>query len=40
MLLCFAGAHLQDVLLLDRRFHFEKDQVLLLSAKNEGSIIE
>ncbi len=40
MLLCFAGAHLQDVLLPDRRFDFQKGQVLLMSVKSEGSMIE
>ncbi len=40
MLLCFAGAHLQDVLLLEHRFHSQKGQVLLASVKSEGSMIE
>ncbi len=41
MLLCFAGAHLQDVLLLDRRFCCIQGQVLLVSMKSEkGSMIE
>jgi hypothetical protein len=40
MLLCFAGAHFQDVLLLEYRCDIQKDQVLLVSVKNEGSIIE
>ncbi len=40
MLLCFVGAHLQDVLLLEHRFDFEKGQVLLVSIKSEGSMIE
>ncbi len=40
MLLCFAGAHLQDVLLLDRRFYWIEGQVLLVSVKSEGSMIE
>ncbi len=40
MLLCCAGAHLQDVLLLQHRFDFEKGPILLVSVKSEGSIIE
>ncbi len=40
MLLCFAGAHLQDVLLLDRRFDCHKGEVLLVSVKNEELLIE
>ncbi len=40
ILLCFSGAHLQDVLLLDRRFHFQKGQVLLVSVKNEESMVK
>ncbi len=40
VLLCFAGAHLQDVLLLEHRFYFQKGQVLLVSVKSEGSMIE
>ncbi len=40
MLLCFAGAHLQDVLLLDGRLHCIEGQVLLVSVKSEGSMIE
>ncbi len=40
MLLCFAEAHLKDVLLLGRRFHFHKGKVLLVSVKSEGSMIE
>ncbi len=40
VLLCFAGAHLQDVLLLDHRFHSSQGQVLLASVKSEGSMIE
>ncbi len=40
LLLCFAGAHLQNVLLLDRRFDFQKGLVLLVSVKSEGSMIE
>jgi hypothetical protein len=37
---CFAGAHVQDVLLLDPRFHCYQGQVLLVSMKSEGSMIE
>ncbi len=40
MLLCFAGAHLQDVLLLEHRFDCYKGEVLLVSVKSEGSMIE
>jgi hypothetical protein len=40
ILLCFSGAHLQDVLLLDRRFDFQKVEVLLVSVKSEGSMIK
>jgi hypothetical protein len=40
MLLCFAEAHLQDVLHLDRRFDFEKGKVLLVSVKSDGSMME
>ncbi len=40
ILLRFAGAHLQDVLLLDRRFQCHKDEVLLVSVKSDGRIIE
>ncbi len=40
MLLCFAGAHLQEVVLLDRRFYFFQGQVLLVSVKSEESMIE
>ncbi len=40
MLLCFAGAHLQDVLLLDHRFHSIEGEVLLVSVKIEGLMIE
>jgi hypothetical protein len=40
VLLCFAGSHLQDVLLLHHRFDFQKGQVLLVSVKSEGSVIE
>ncbi len=40
VLLCFAGAHLQNVLLLDRRFHSSQGEVLLVSVKSEGSMIE
>ncbi len=40
ILLCFAGAHLQDVLLLEHRFDLQKGQVLLVSMKSERSMIE
>ncbi len=40
MLLCFAGAHLQNVLLLEHRFHSIQGEVLLVSVKSEESIIE
>ncbi len=40
MLLCCAGAHLQDVLLLEHRFDCDRGEVLLVSVKNEGSMIE
>ncbi len=40
MLLCFAGAHLQDLLLLEYRLHCFEGEVLLESAKSEGSMIE
>ncbi len=40
MLPCFGGVHLQDVLLLQHRFHCKKGQVLLVSVKSEGSMIE
>ncbi len=40
MLLCFAGVHLQDVLLLEHRFDFQKGLVLLVSVKSKGSMIE
>ncbi len=40
MLLCFAGAHLQDVLLLDHRFDCVQGKVLLVSVEIEGSMIE
>ncbi len=40
MLLCFAGANLQDVLLLEHGCDFQKDQVLLVSVKSEESTIE
>ncbi len=40
MLLDFAEAHLQDVSLLDRRYDFQKGQVLLVSAKSEESMIK
>ncbi len=40
MLLFSVGVHLQDVLLLVRRFYLEKGQVSLVSVKNEGSKIE
>ncbi len=40
MLLCFVGGHWQDVLLLEHRFDWQKGQVLLVSVKSEGSMIE
>ncbi len=40
MLLCFAGAHMQDVLLLEHRFDCYEGEVLLVSVKSEESIIE
>ena len=40
MLLCFVGAHLQDDLLLEHQFDWQKGQVLLVSVKSEGSMIE
>ncbi len=40
MLLCFGGAHLQDILHLDNRFDCTKGQVLLVPVKREGSMIE
>ncbi len=40
MLLCFDGAHLQDVLLLEHRFDFQQGQVLLVSMKSGGLIVE
>ncbi len=40
VLLCFAGAHLQDILLLDRRFDCIEAEVLLVSVKSEGTMIE
>ncbi len=40
MLLCFVAVHLQDVLRLEHRFHCVEDEVLLVSVKNEGSMIE
>ncbi len=40
MLLCFVGAHLQDVLLLDHRFDCHQGEVLLVSVNSEGSMIE
>ncbi len=40
MLLCFAGVHLQDVLLLEHRLHSSQGEVLLVSVKSEGSMIE
>ncbi len=40
MLLGFAAAHLQDVLLLEHRFDFQKGDMLLPSMKSEGSMIE
>jgi hypothetical protein len=40
ILLCFAGVHLQDVLLLEHRFDSAQGEVLLMSVKSEGSMIE
>ncbi len=40
MLLCFAGAHLQDSLLLEHGYNCYQVQGLLVSAKSEGSMIE
>ncbi len=40
ILLCFAGAHLQDVLLLEHRFDSIPGEVLLVSVKSEGSVIQ
>ncbi len=40
MLLGFAGVHLQDVLLLGRRFYCIEGEVLLMSVKSDGSMIE
>ncbi len=40
MLLCSVRAHLQDTLLLDSRFDCYKGQVLLVSVKSIGSILE
>ncbi len=40
MLRCFPGVHLQDVLLLERRFDCYKGQVFLVSVKCERSMIE
>ncbi len=40
MLHCFAGANLQDVLLLEHGCDFQKGQVLLVSVKSEESMIE
>ncbi len=40
MLLGFAEAHLQNVLLLEDRFDLQKGQVLLVSLKSEGIMIE
>jgi hypothetical protein len=40
VLLCFVGAHLQDVLLLEHRSYYYKGSVLLVSVKSEGSMIE
>jgi hypothetical protein len=39
-LLCFAGVHLQDVLLLEHLFHSAQREVLLMSVKSEGLMIE
>ncbi len=40
MLLCFAGAHLQDVLCLEHRFDYHRGEVLLVSVKSEEPVIE
>ncbi len=40
MLLCFVGAHLQDVLPLEHRFDCREGQVLLVSVKSEASMVE
>ncbi len=40
MLLCFAAAHLQDILLPEHRRYSHGDEVLLVSVKSEGSMIE
>ncbi len=40
MLLCFAAAHFQDILLLEHRFDCIEDEVLLVSVKSEGTMIE
>ncbi len=40
MLLCFAGVHLQGVPLLEHRFDYHEGQVLLVSVKNEGPVIQ
>ncbi len=40
MLLCFAGAHLQDVLLFEHQFDCHETEVLLVSVKSEGLVIE
>ncbi len=40
VLLCSAGVHLQDVLLLEHRFGCTQGEVLLMSVKSEGSMIE
>jgi hypothetical protein len=40
MLLCFAGGHLQDALLLDHRFDCHEGQVFLVPVKSEGSLVE
>jgi hypothetical protein len=40
MLLCFAGMHSQDFLLLGHRFDCHQGEVLLVPVTSEGSIIE
>jgi hypothetical protein len=40
ILLCFAGVHLQDVLLLEHRFYSIEGEVLLVSVKIERLMIE
>ncbi len=40
MLLRFVGAHLPDVLLLAHRFDYHKGEVLLVSVKSEGLMVQ